>query len=111
MIWTTTPWTLPANVAAAVKPDAEYGRRDNGEWVAVGPVPGRGVRGAEAGRRARRLALLGPVRRARARAREVEHRVIPWDDVSLDQGTGIVHIAPGCGGEDFELARCTGSPC
>ena len=35
VIWTTTPWTLPANVAAAVKPDAEYGLRDNGEWVAV----------------------------------------------------------------------------
>ncbi|MFL5929895.1 MAG: class I tRNA ligase family protein, partial [Gaiellaceae bacterium] len=34
VIWTTTPWTLPANVAAAVKPDAEYGRRENGEWVA-----------------------------------------------------------------------------
>jgi isoleucyl-tRNA synthetase len=31
--------------------------------------------------------------------------VIPWDDVSLDEGTGIVHIAPGCGGEDFELGR------
>jgi isoleucyl-tRNA synthetase len=29
--------------------------------------------------------------------------VIAWDDVSLDEGTGIVHIAPGCGGEDFEL--------
>ncbi len=38
-IWTTTPWTLPANVAAAVKPDAEYGRRDNGEWVAVARYP------------------------------------------------------------------------
>ena len=37
--------------------------------------------------------------------REVEHRVIPWDDVSLDEGTGIVHIAPGAGQEDFELGR------
>ena len=36
-------------------------------------------------------------------AAEVEHRVIPWDDVSLDEGTGIVHIAPGAGQEDFEL--------
>ena len=34
---------------------------------------------------------------------EVDHRVIPWDDVSLDDGTGIVHIAPGAGQEDFEL--------
>ncbi len=30
---------------------------------------------------------------------------MPWDEVTLDQGTGIVHIAPGCGGEDFELGR------
>src|SRR5256885_6862264 len=34
VIWTTTPWTLPANVAAAVKPDAEYILLDEGEWVA-----------------------------------------------------------------------------
>jgi isoleucyl-tRNA synthetase len=35
----------------------------------------------------------------------VVHRVIPWDDVALDEGTGIVHIAPGAGAEDFELSR------
>jgi isoleucyl-tRNA synthetase len=38
----------------------------------------------------------------------VEHRVIPWDGVSMDEGTGIVHIAPGCGAEDFELGRRDG---
>jgi len=38
VVWTTTPWTLPANVAAAVKPDAEYILQENGEWVVrVGP--------------------------------------------------------------------------
>ena len=31
--------------------------------------------------------------------------MIPWDEVTLDQGTGIVHIAPGCGAEDFDLSR------
>ena len=35
----------------------------------------------------------------------ITHRVIPWDDVSLTEGTGIVHIAPGAGTEDFELSR------
>src|SRR5437588_866274 len=39
VIWTTTPWTLPANVAAAVHPVEEYGRRENGEWVAVKLFP------------------------------------------------------------------------
>jgi isoleucyl-tRNA synthetase len=39
VVWTTTPWTLPANVAAAVRPEAEYGRRENGEWVVVDRYP------------------------------------------------------------------------
>ena len=39
-----------------------------------------------------------------AAAKEIVHRVIPWDEVSLDEGTGIVHIAPGAGTEDFELS-------
>src|SRR6476469_264703 len=51
MVWTTTPWTLPANVAAAVHPDAEYGLRENGEWVGVARYPHerfeRRVRGEE----------------------------------------------------------------
>jgi isoleucyl-tRNA synthetase len=38
------------------------------------------------------------------------HRVIPWDEVATNEGTGIVHIAPGCGAEDFELSRVHGLP-
>jgi isoleucyl-tRNA synthetase len=104
VIWTTTPWTLPANVAAAVKPDAEYGRRDNGEWVARTRYPDEAFvevkRGEElvGWRYSGAFDELGP-------GAEVAHRVIPWDDVSLDEGTGIVHIAPGAGQEDFELGR------
>ena len=60
VIWTTTPWTLPANVAAAVKPDAEYGLRENGEWVAVARYPGRGVRAHRSRRGARRARYEGP---------------------------------------------------
>ena len=64
VVWTTTPWTLPANVAAAVNPDAEYGRRENGEWVAVARYPGRDASPSVVhGLGARRLALRGPVRR------------------------------------------------
>ena len=39
VVWTTTPWTLPANVAAAVHPEAEYGLRASGEWVMVARYP------------------------------------------------------------------------
>jgi isoleucyl-tRNA synthetase len=106
VIWTTTPWTLPANVAAAVNPTAEYGRRSNGEWVAVGryaddafaeTLPGSELVGWE---------YEGPF----DDIKPTPHRVIPWDDVSLDDGTGIVHIAPGCGSEDFELSQVHNLP-
>ena len=40
----------------------------------------------------------------------VEHRVVPWDEVSLEEGTGIVHIATGCGPEDFELGKALDLP-
>jgi isoleucyl-tRNA synthetase len=101
VVWTTTPWTLPANVAAAVKPDAEYGLRANGEWVAVGRYSGETFAETKRGEE-----LVGwPYRGPFDDLVDVEHRVIPWDEVSLAEGTGVVHIAPGCGSEDFELAR------
>jgi isoleucyl-tRNA synthetase len=103
-VWTTTPWTLPANVAAAVKPDAAYGRLETGDWVAVALYPKEKfvetLTGADmvGWRYAGPFDALGP-------GAGVEHRVIPWEEVALDTGTGIVHIAPGCGSEDFELSR------
>ncbi|MGH3138048.1 MAG: isoleucine--tRNA ligase [Gaiellaceae bacterium] len=109
VVWTTTPWTLPANVAAAVNPDAEYVLRENGTWVARATDPEatavRVVRGEELVG----LEYEGPFDHLPAQD-GVLHRVIPWDDVSLVEGTGIVHIAPGAGAEDFELSRVHGLP-
>ena len=51
----------------------------------------------------------GPFESLPAQA-EVQPRVIAWDDVGVDEGTGIVHIAPGCGAEDFELGKREGLP-
>ncbi len=109
VIWTTTPWTLPANVAAAVRPDAEYVRTPHGEWWAKELSDGR-----EAVETKRGEELVGwhyhglfddvPAQQG------IEHRVIPWDEVSLEEGSGIVHIAPGAGTEDFELGRIHGLP-
>jgi isoleucyl-tRNA synthetase len=104
VVWTTTPWTLPANVAAAVHPGEEYGRRENGEWVAVKLFPDEKFVERVPGRELVGRSYRGPFDDLPA-ALEVEHRVIPWEDVTMDQGTGIVHIAPGCGGEDFELSH------
>jgi isoleucyl-tRNA synthetase len=108
VIWTTTPWTLPANVAAAVQPEAEYGRRPNGDWVAVerdeGPFE-EVLKGTDliGWRYQGPFDSLGP-------GAGVDHRVISWDEVSLEEGTGIVHIAPGCGAEDFALGEQHGLP-
>ena len=103
VIWTTTPWTLPANVAAAVHPEYEYGRRSNGEWVAVELFPEDDFRERLTGSEMVGWRYTGPFDDL-GPGSEVEHRVILWDEVTLDQGTGIVHIAPGCGEEDFLLA-------
>src|SRR3954453_22780099 len=104
VIWTTTPWTLPANVAAAVNPDIEYGRLPSGDWVGVHTQPD-----AEFTERRRGEDLVGMRYRGPFDHLEpgsgVEHRVIPWPDVDVDTGTGIVHIAPGAGAEDFELSK------
>jgi isoleucyl-tRNA synthetase len=109
VVWTTTPWTLPANVAAAVHPEATYGRLENGDWTTVG----RGGAGATIVEERPGAELVGwrysgPF--DGLTDTPVEHRVIPWDDVALDEGTGIVHIAPGCGTEDFDLGKLHGLP-
>lgn len=111
LVWTTTPWTLTSNVAAAVHPELTYARvRKDGETlILVEPLArklGDGwevlqhVRGAELVDRRYR----GPFDELPAQ-NGVEHKVIPWDEVSQDEGTGIVHIAPGCGEEDFLLGK------
>jgi isoleucyl-tRNA synthetase len=101
VVWTTTPWTLPANVATAVRPEAEYGLSDGGWRLAeTGGEYEHVVRGEELVG----LEYEGPFDDLEPQA-VVVHRVIPWDEVALDEGSGIVHIAPGAGTEDFELSK------
>jgi isoleucyl-tRNA synthetase len=130
--WTTTPWTLPGNVALAVKSDASYGVYDLGEEAVVlaealaprvlgeGAQPAASLRGEQlvgiAYEPLYRPELLGhPVRRfdddgrlrplAPGEATDGLRRVIAADYVSLEDGSGIVHIAPAFGGEDFEEGK------
>jgi isoleucyl-tRNA synthetase len=109
MIWTTTPWTLAANVSAAVKPDAEYILLESGDWVARDAYPDAKAKGSAKGEELVGLEYEGPFDYLPAQE-GIVHRIIPWDDVTMDEGTGIVHIAPGCGAEDFELSRMHGLP-
>ena len=112
LVWTTTPWTLSSNVAAAVHPGLTYqlveapdGRR---WWVSHGSkarVAGDAAVVREApGSELVDLTYAGPFDELPAAA-GVAHRVIPWNEVSDAEGTGIVHIAPGCGQEDFALSK------
>jgi isoleucyl-tRNA synthetase len=117
LVWTTTPWTLAANVAAAVHPDLTYARVRQGENVyylskAVVPRVLRGEHTIEAelpGRELVGLTYRGPFDELPAQ-QGVVHRVIEWDEASEEEGTGIVHIAPGCGQEDFALSKQFGLP-
>jgi len=108
-IWTTTPWTLPANVAAAVAPGAEYGRLANGDWIAVERAGDRELSDIRRGSELVGWRYRGPFDDLGPGA-GVGHQVIAWDEVSLAEGTGIVHIAPGCGSEDFDLGKANGLP-
>ena len=116
LVWTTTPWTLTSNVAVAVHPELTYVRveqgrdtyylvRDRLEMLRGGyrvreELPGSALVG---------WVYTGPFDDLPAQ-RGVEHRVVPWRDVSAAEGTGLVHIAPGCGAEDFALGKELGLP-
>lgn len=105
VVWTTTPWTLPANVAAAVNSEARYGLHDQ-EWRAIErtDLEDEAFDAILTGAEMVGWRYEGPYDDLSAE-RRVEHRVIAWDDVSVDEGTGVVHIAPGCGSEDFALSQ------
>ncbi|MEM2922253.1 MAG: class I tRNA ligase family protein, partial [Candidatus Bathyarchaeia archaeon] len=121
LVWTTTPWTLTSNVAVAVNPNLTYVKvvYDREILYLAEPVLGRvfaetpeileRLKGSEL----EGLTYDGPFDELpavlRSGAKEA-HRVILWDAVSGEEGTGIVHIAPGCGEEDFELSKKNNLP-
>ncbi|MDZ7318754.1 MAG: isoleucine--tRNA ligase [candidate division KSB1 bacterium] len=114
LVWTTTPWTLPANVAAAVHPQFTYVKvkqgheiyylvkdrleqvlAGNGPFEVLAELPGTALAGWE---------YHAPFEDLPAQ-QGIRHPVLMWEEVSAEDGTGIVHIAPGCGKEDFALGQ------
>ncbi|MEO6834296.1 MAG: isoleucine--tRNA ligase [Candidatus Tumulicola sp.] len=106
LIWTTTPWTLPANVAIALQPEATYGLYDLGSERLVLAVAlaqrALGERFAEAklvaraaGREFDGLAVRHPFM-------DRDSQLVLADYVDLETGTGAVHTAPGHGADDFD---------
>jgi isoleucyl-tRNA synthetase len=130
LVWTTTPWTLPANVLAAVGPTLRYaiarqgddvyilstGTLNNlkGEYEKLGEIAGAQMVGWVY----HGLFDFLPAWQAAAQdwqkrhpdAPAFQHQVIEWDEVGEAEGTGIVHIAPGCGPEDFQLGKQMDAP-
>lgn len=133
--WTTTPWTLPGNVALAVNEDADYGiYRHDADYLVlakalsekvlgegaeeVGVVKGRGLVGlaytplyrpehlGQAIMKFNEDGHLRPVSKDESTDRA--RRVIAADYVSLDDGSGIVHTAPAFGAEDFAEGKLFG---
>ena len=113
VIWTTTPWTLPANLAIAVHPTEEYValRAGNDVLIVAAKLADEFVRTAK-------LTGTQVVGRMPGRALDgLEYRH-PWiertgkvavaDFVAMDTGTGLVHVAPGHGEEDYDLGRALG---
>ncbi len=110
VIWTTTPWTLPANLAIAVHPEEDYVVLEVGgeSLIVAAKLADAFAQVARLGA-PRRLAII-PGRRLEG----LEYRHA-WIDrrgkvaaapfVAMDTGTGLVHIAPGHGEEDYELGR------
>ncbi len=135
LVWTTTPWTLTSNVAAAVGPELDYAKviQDDhiyylskgtlnilqGEYQVVGILKGKEMEGwiydgpfddLEAAQNPGGVTYLDELVEGIALNAVQAHQVILWDDVGETEGTGIVHIAPGCGAEDFDLGREYGFP-
>lgn len=110
VLWTTTPWTLPANVALAVKEDASYAVVSQGEEAfivasdrASAVFPEGKIESTVVGKE-----LVGlqyePLYRTTA-VTEGMYRVVEGHHVTTDNGTGIVHIAPAYGEDDFTIGR------
>jgi len=109
VIWTTTPWTLPANLAIAAHPDLDYAALDvEGEILVVAADLAAGVL-AQWGLKGEEILRLkgrdweGAV--CRHPWLERDSQVITADYVTLTAGTGLVHIAPGHGQEDYDSGR------
>jgi len=120
LVWTTTPWTLTSNVAAAVGPELTYVKVRQGDetfYLSKGTLPildgDYEVLEEMQGTALEGWTYDGPfdeLPAQRAAGGPQAHRVILWDEVGEAEGTGIVHIAPGCGAEDFALSKEYGLP-
>lgn len=109
--WTTTPWTLSANVALAVNPENDYilVLTESGEKLVVGKEALKVIKGEtkilEEFKGEKLVGLEYETCFPELSEQQFTHKIVPWEDVDSNEGCGVVHIAPGCGAEDFELGK------
>lgn len=119
LIWTTTPWTLPANVAVAYNPELEYvaASKDGDEYILakdrMQAVLGEGweiVRSVSSKElEAMRYEMLYESILSEE-DQEKSFRLVASSHVTAQDGTGLVHMAPAFGEEDHEVAKKAGLP-
>ncbi|MBX3356071.1 MAG: isoleucine--tRNA ligase [Phycisphaeraceae bacterium] len=106
MIWTTTPWTLPANLAIAVQAKSRYAliRMDGAETIVAADLVDAVVKAVDA-KAVERIAECDGAALVGAEYRhpfiDRTGRIVAADHVTLEDGTGLVHTAPGHGSEDY----------
>ncbi len=119
LVWTTTPWTLPANVAVAVDTEKDYVaavREVSGNIYYLGEEAAKrlnlNIQKKVKGKELVNLEYISPfdeLDRVKKALGDYNHRVIETDKMILpisdEDGTGLVHIAPGAGSEDFQLGK------
>jgi isoleucyl-tRNA synthetase len=119
VVWTTTPWTLPSNVAVAVHPELTYGtyRRPDGRRLVVATaragVLGSGAKdepppepeSVETGASLVGLRYRRPLDVVPLPDEGVHSVVVAGDFVTADDGSGLVHLAPAFGADDFAAAQ------
>jgi len=112
LAWTTTPWTLCANVALAVNPEFEYVKvllKKTGEKLVLCKSNLKVLKEEyeilDTFSGDKLVGLTYETCFPELKEQKFEHKVLPWDEVDKVEGSGVVHIAPGCGAEDFELGK------
>ena len=113
--WTTTPWTLTANVALAVNPEFEYALVEfEGEKLLIGKdrlsILKKDVEILQTFKGSDLVGLEYETCFPNLEEQNFAHKIVAWDMVDSVEGSCIVHIAPGCGAEDFELGKELGLP-
>jgi len=110
LIWTTTPWTLPANLAIALHPDFDYSlvRADGSLFIVATELVAANAEAAGWGEIETRKVFKGGLlenKHYRHPLTGNEGLFLVAPHVTLEQGTGLVHTAPGHGAEDFVIGR------